>query len=104
MGPTILLSDSAIPPELAKMSSISFKRITSHTYFFRPIDKLYEMPTSSHRKPGSTCITILSLVSIAMFSGCDLGTYKKRLNESHAEQTAPQEPNSESTGEDNDSK
>ena len=62
------------------------------------------MPTSSHRKPGSTCITVLSLVSIAMFSGCDLGTYKKRLNESHAEQTAPQEPEAEGTGEGGDLK
>ena len=89
-------------PELARICSSGDIRILSHTYFFRPADKFHKMPTSSHRNPSSTCLTILSLVSIAMFSGCDLGTYKKRLNESPTEQTAPQETDSGSTDEGSD--
>ena len=47
------------------------------------------MPTSSNRNFNSVSLAILSLVSITIFSGCDLGTYKKRLSETPAQQTAP---------------
>ncbi len=81
------------------MGTSGNQRIASHTYFIRPTNKFYDMPTPPTRNASSTCLAILSLVSIAMFSGCDLGTYNKRLNELPGTQNAPQEPDSESTNE-----
>ena len=49
------------------------------------------MPTSSNPSRTQARLVILSLVSITFFCGCDLGTYKKRLNESPAQQTQPAE-------------
>lgn len=57
------------------------------------------MPTPSNRNCSFIGISILSLVAITLFSGCDLGTYKNRLNESPAQQTAPEEPASENADE-----
>jgi|GEM_PF-1704554 len=53
------------------------------------------MPTSPNRNLSSVSLAILSLVSITIFSGCDLGTYKKRLSETPAQQTAPADSGTE---------
>jgi len=50
------------------------------------------MPTPSNPNRTQARLAILGLVSITFFCGCDLGTYKKRLNESPAQQTTPAEP------------
>jgi hypothetical protein len=57
------------------------------------------MPTLSNRKPSFTFLAILNLISLAVFSGCDMGTYKQRLSESPAQQVAPQDPASEGADE-----